>query len=507
MFRKVLVANRGEIAVRVIRALKYLSVGSVAVYSDADAGAMHVGLADEAVRIGPPPPAESYLNHESIIMAAKKKGAEAIHPGYGFLSENADFVKACEENGIVFIGPRSSTLLLTGNKSKCRQKAASVGVPTTPGSRGEIGDIKEAIDLAEKVGYPVMLKSAFGGGGLGIREANNAGELEELWSRAMSEARNAFGRGSLYIEKLVRPARHIEIQILSDGHGNFVHLGERECSIQRRHQKLIEITPSPVVDEETRARIGEYALKVAKAVGYVNAGTVEFLRDSDGKFYFMEVNSRLQVEHPITEEVTGIDLVAEQVRIASGEYLSFTQSEIVHEGAAIECRITAEDPLNDFAPDSGLVKDLRLPGGRGVRVDTALFEGYRVPEYYDSLIAKVVAKGRDLEDARRRMLVALDGFSIAGIKTTIPFHISVLNSNAFSNWRLSTGFIEENDVIGNLRRMEEKRKIETLQLGAAVAAYLFLKGVHRELRLEEESSKQARRRTVHWEGGRFFDGY
>jgi len=504
MFKKVLVANRGEIAVRVIRALRFMNIRSVAVYSDADSEAMHVALADESYRIGPPSPAESYLNQDAIIKVAKNSGAEAIHPGYGFLSENSNFVKMCEENGIVFIGPSSMTLELTGNKSKCRENAAKIGVPVTPGSKGVIESIDEALEVAEDIGYPVMIKSAFGGGGLGIREAENREQLKEEWNRAISEAKNAFGRASLYLEKLVKPARHIEIQIFSDKYGNFVHLGERECSIQRRHQKLIEITPSPIIDDETRNRVGEYALKVARSVKYLNAGTVEFLRGSDGQFYFMEVNSRLQVEHPITEETTGVDIVVEQVNVAGGEPLSFSQPLIKHEGAAIECRITAEDPLNDFTPDSGVVRELRIPGGNGVRVDTALMEGVRIPEFYDSLIAKVITRGKNLDDARKRMIVALQEFNVSGIRTTLPFHLHVLNSEPFSTWKLDTNFIEENDIVGSLKREEQEKRSESAKRVAAIVAYLLSKGIHKQLKFETGEDKRTKI-TLNKSGGRFID--
>lgn len=501
MYKKILVANRGEIAVRVIRTLKKMGIRSVAVYSDVDQDAMHASLADEAFRLGPPNPAESYLNQNAIIEIARRSGAEAIHPGYGFLAENSSFVSLCEENGIEFIGPSSKTLQLTGNKSRCREIAASEGVPVSPGSKGTVSDVEEALGVAEKVGYPVMLKSAFGGGGLGIREVRNSSELRASWEIAIGEAKNAFGRASLYIEKLVKPARHIEVQVLADKHGNIIHLGERECSIQRRHQKLIEMTPSPAVDEKTREKIGEYAVRIARAVGYRNAGTVEFLRGSQGNFYFMEVNSRLQVEHPITEEVTGLDIVKEQVRIAMGEELPLSQKDVVRRGAAIEIRINAEDPINNFSPDSGKVMDLRLPGGRGIRVDTALYPGFSVPEYYDSLVVKLIARGEDLEEARRAILSALEETVIKGIKTNIIFHKVVLESQEFASWNLSTDFIEENRIIERIkRRAEEERRGKAL-IGAVILSSMLSRGVHKTV--TSTKVEQGQRRVT--SRGRFYD--
>ncbi len=485
MMNKVLIANRGEIAVRIIRTCKRMGIKTVAIYSDADKDALHCMLADEAFRVGASPAKESYLNIDAIIGIAKKSGAEAIHPGYGFLAENSNFAKACKDEGITFVGPSSETLVTTGNKVECKRLANSQNVPAIPGTINPVESMEEAIDKANELGYPVLLKSAFGGGGLGIREVDSDEDVKLNWSRAVGEANSAFGRAAIYVEKLIRPARHIEVQILSDGKGKIIHLGERECSIQRRHQKLIEITPSPAVDEEMRERVGLYAIKVARAVGYKNSGTVEFLLDSDRNFYFMEVNSRLQVEHPITEEVTGVDLVEEQLRIAAGESLSLSQNEVRRNGAAIECRINAEDPLQNFAPNSGIIHDIHLPGGPGIRVDTAIYSGWSVPEYYDSLIAKLIAWGKDVDEARRRMSVALEEFSVKGLRTTLPFHKEVINSSSFASWQLSTDFIEKNRIIEMMVEKGNRERREKAAVAAAIAAMITAKGIHRITELED----------------------
>jgi len=501
MFRKVLVANRGEIAVRIIRTLKLMNVRSVAVFSDVDRNSVHVSMADEAYSIGPSSPQQSYLNKEVLVETAIKSGADAIHPGYGFLAENSKFADLCEKKGLAFIGPSSATLELTGNKSRCREIASSIGVPVTPGSKGEVNDIDTAKRIAEEIGYPILVKSAFGGGGKGIREASNDKQLEDVWNLALGEAQGSFGRASLYIEKLIKPARHIEMQMLADRYGKVLYLGERECSIQRRHQKLIEITPSPVVGEIDRKKLGDYAIKIAKAVSYTNAGTVEFLRDESGRFYFMEINSRLQVEHPITEEVTGIDLVKEQLTVASGERLSFEQDEIKPSGAAIECRITAEDPLNDFAPDSGFVHRLRLPAGRGVRVDSFLDEGTRIPEYYDSLVAKIITKGRSLDEARKLMLVALDELEISGVKTNVTFHKEVLTSDAFINWHLSTDFIQEEQILEKIKKKELEKNSKLELYGAIILSVMLSKGIHKDMEVKQGNNRK--KNCVR--DGRFFD--
>jgi acetyl-CoA carboxylase biotin carboxylase subunit len=501
MFNKVLVANRGEIAVRIIRTLKLMDIKSVAVFSDADKDATHVAMADEAYSIGPSSAQQSYLNKELLVETAIASGADAIHPGYGFLAENSEFASLCEKKGLVFIGPSASTLELTGNKSRCREIASSIGVPVIPGSKGIVNDLDEAKAVAEEIGYPILVKSAFGGGGRGIREAKDDKQLEDIWNLALGEARGSFGRASLYLEKLVKPARHIEMQILADKHGKVLYLGERECSIQRRHQKLIEITPSPVVKEADRKELGDFAVKMAKAVSYTNAGTVEFLRDETGRFYFMEINSRLQVEHPITEEVTGIDLVREQLTVASGEKLSLEQGEIRPSGASIECRITAEDVLNDFAPDSGLVSKVSLPGGRGVRVDSYLRNGTIIPEYYDSLVAKIITRGKTLEEARKLMLIALDELEIVGVKTNIAFHKEVLTSEAFINWQLSTDFIQEERILEKIQRKESERKRKLELYGAIALSVMLSKGIHRDAEIEQEKRKKG----SYVRSRRFFD--
>jgi|BEDMetMinimDraft_2_1075160.scaffolds.fasta_scaffold00778_4 acetyl-CoA carboxylase biotin carboxylase subunit len=501
MFDKVLVANRGEIAVRIIRTLKLMDIESVAVFSDADKGSIHVTMADEAYSIGSPPAQQSYLNKELLVEIAIKSGADAIHPGYGFLAENSEFASLCEKKGLVFIGPSASTLELTGNKSRCREVASYTGVPVIPGSKGVVNDLDEAKAVAEEIGYPVLVKSAFGGGGRGIREAKDDRQLEDIWSLALSEAKGSFGRASLYLEKLIKPARHIEMQILADKYGKVLYLGERECSIQRRHQKLIEITPSPVVNETDREKLGEFAVKIAKAVSYTNAGTVEFLRDEAGRFYFMEINSRLQVEHPITEEVTGIDLVREQLKVASGEKLSLEQGEIRPSGASIECRIAAEDPLSDFAPDSGVASKVSLPGGRGVRVDSYLMNGTIIPEYYDSLVAKIITRGKTLEEARKLMLVALNELEIVGVKTNIPFHKEVLTSEAFVNWRLSTDFIQEEKILEKIQIKENERKRKLELFGAIALSVMLSKGIHKDAETEQER----RKKRSYIRSKRFFD--
>jgi acetyl-CoA carboxylase biotin carboxylase subunit len=492
MFKKVLVANRGEIAVRVIRACRLMGVGTVAIYSDADKDAMHVKLADEAYRVGSPPPSDSYLNIPSIISIAKRSGAEGIHPGYGFLAENSTFSGACEKEGIKFIGPTAKALLTTGNKTESKKLAKAQGVPVTPGTERIIEDVDEAKGIADGIGYPILLKSAYGGGGRGIREVKNEGEFNQGFTRATNEAKGAFGRAGMYIEKLIAPARHIEIQILADGKGNAIHLGERECSIQRRHQKLVELTPSPVVTEEVRKKVGGYAVNVAKAVGYENAGTVEFLRDKDGNFYFMEVNSRLQVEHPVTEAVTGVDLVRQQLLVASEGRLPLAQNDIVRNGAAIECRINAEDPAAGFAPSAGTIGTVHLPGGPGVRVDTALYDGYTIPEFYDSLIAKIIVRGESLEDARQRMIAALSEFSITGIRTTIPFHSTLLQMEAFKKWDFSTDFIERTGIVEQMAKKGEAEKQQLEERSIVIAAAMLAKGIHKVVELETESTGGSR---------------
>ena len=439
---KILVANRGEIAVRIIRACRMEELPTVAVYSDVDRTELHVRMADEAVNLGPPEPAKSYLNIERVIDAARRTGAEAIHPGYGFLSENADFAQAVEDAGLVFIGPGAEAIRSMGDKITARKTMDAAGVPVVPGTLDAISDADEALKIAEEIGYPVMLKAVGGGGGKGIRVVRDPTEVASSVERASSEARSAFGNPSLYIEKYLEGPRHIEIQILADAHGNAVHLGERECSIQRRHQKIIEETPSVLIDDSKRAEMGETAVRAAKAIGYVNAGTVEFLMDADHNHYFLEMNTRLQVEHPVTEMVYRIDLVREQIRIARGEKLRFGQEDVRGVGHAIEARIYAEDPQSGFLPSAGRVDHLELPGGPGVRLDTNLFEGQEISLYYDPILGKLIAFGSSRSSSVARLREALREFQVTGIKTTIPFLLRVLDHPRFLEGDFGTDFLD-----------------------------------------------------------------
>ncbi len=470
MFKSVLVANRGEIAVRIIRECRIQGMETIAIYSDCDATALHVKLADKSVRIGSADPGDSYLNIEKVIRIATENGVDAVHPGYGFISDNWNFAAGCEEAGISFIGPSPKTLAVVANKVDFKKLVKKIGVPIIEGSDEVIDELEEAKSVASEIGYPVLLKSAFGGGGRGIRRVKDEAELVENFTVASNETRRAFGRAGMYIEKLVSPARHIEVQIVSDGRGNTIHLGERECSIQRRHQKLLELAPSPAVDEESREKIGRYAITIAEAVNYKNVGTVEFLMDSQGRFYFIEVNARLQVEHPITEAVTGIDLVREQLAIAAGEKMSRTQRDVELKGAAIQCRINAEDPAAGFIPSAGEILKLFLPGGPGVRIDTALYPGYVVPEYYDSLLAKVITFGASLEEARRRMVLALDELRIDGVKTTISLHQLLLAHEEFQKWNLDVSFLEKSGVLESLVETRKQERQTILEEGAIMAA-------------------------------------
>lgn len=442
MFKKILIANRGEIAVRIIRACREMKIATVAVYSQADANSLHVRLADEAICIGPPASKDSYLNAPNIISAAIITRAEAIHPGYGYFSEVPSFAEACEACKIKFIGPKPSAIEKMGNKAKAREIMQSAGVPVIPGTKGVLQNEQVAIKTAAKMGYPVLLKAAAGGGGRGIRLVRNEDELIKTLKIAQTEAESAFGNPDLYMEKFIEEPRHIEVQILADEHGNVIHLGERECSIQnKRHQKMLEEAPSVALTPSMRAKIGEAAVRAAKAVGYTNAGTVEFLLDEKKNFYFMEMNTRVQVEHPVTEAVTGIDIVKEQIRIAAGEKLSFNQKDIQLRGHAIECRITAEDPERDFAPASGKIEGLTLPGGLGVRIDTHIYPGYVVPPYYDSLLAKLIVWDNDRNGAINRMARCLSEFTIEGLKTNIPFHMKIMKNADYRRGDLSTSFI------------------------------------------------------------------
>lgn len=440
MFRRVLIANRGEIAIRVIRACREMGITSIAVYSTADQGSLHTHLADESICIGPPPANESYLNMPGIIAAAEISDAQAIHPGYGFLAENSKFATICRDCNIAFIGPTPESIALAGNKSACRDTVAAAGIPIVPGSDGLISDPDEALKIARRIGFPVLIKASAGGGGKGMRIAHNDVALQHAVNMAAAEAEASFGVGSVYMEKFVENARHIEFQILADMHGKVVQLGDRECSIQRRHQKLIEETPSTALKDSLRTKMGRASIRVAKAIGHTNAGTVEFLLGPDNQFYFIEFNARIQVEHPVTEEVTGKDLVCEQIRIAAQEPLGY--SSVRRNGYAIEARIYAEDPDNGFLPCPGVVEQCHIPGGPGIRVDTHLFTGYPVPRYYDSLLAKVIAWGADRNQALARLAGALDEFSIRGFKTTAPLCAQIVRSGRFRRGDISVDMID-----------------------------------------------------------------
>ena len=441
MFKKVLIANRGEIALRVIRACHELNIKTVAVYSTADEFSLHVKFADEAVCIGPPPSKDSYLNIPRIIAAGEITGADAIHPGYGFLSESAQFSKICEDNGFVFLGPSSDIIDSMGNKAKAKQTMKAAGVPVVPGGDGILEGPDEALEKANEMGYPIMLKASAGGGGRGMRFVKEAADVIASYKSANQESITAFGNGDIYIEKFIQNPRHIEVQILGDKHGNAIHFGERECSIQRRHQKLIEESPSPLVDEETRKKIGDAAVSGAKSVNYVGVGTIEFLMDSEKNFYFMEMNTRIQVEHPVTEEVINYDLICEQIKVAAGIKISGNNYvPILH---AIECRINAEDSENNFLPCPGLITNIYKPGGHGIRVDTHVYTGYVIPPYYDSMIAKLITVAQTREEAIAKMRRALSEFVLEGVKTTIPFHKKLMNHEMFREGKYTTKFMEE----------------------------------------------------------------
>ncbi|HIQ05938.1 MAG TPA: acetyl-CoA carboxylase biotin carboxylase subunit [Anaerolineae bacterium] len=464
MFRKILVANRGEIAVRVLRACEERGLSTVAVYSEVDRSALHVRYANEAYCIGPAPAQESYLCIDKIIDVARRSGAEAIHPGYGFLAENPAFAAACVDAGIAFVGPSAETIAAVGDKLAARRTMQAEGIPVVPGTEIELRDA-EVVTVAERLGYPVFIKAAAGGGGKGMRLVHGPEELPSALASARREALSAFGNGTLYLEKAIRDARHVEIQILADAHGHMIHLGERECSIQRRHQKLIEESPSVAVDADLRARMGEVALRAARAVNYVNAGTVEFLLDRDGNFYFLEMNTRLQVEHPVTEMVTGVDIVKEQLAIASGRRLRWRQEDISMKGWAIECRISAEDPFNNFLPSSGRVAHLYEPTGPGVRVESGIYEGFDVSLYYDPLVAKLIVWGETRAEAILRMRRALREYRIGGIKTTIPFHQQIMDSTQFIWGTFDTSFLQKRAATAPVATPEHQRV-------AAIAAAL-----------------------------------
>lgn len=443
MLKKVLIANRGEIAVRIIRACREMGIRTVAIYSEADKNALHTTLADEAICIGPAPSQKSYLNIKAILEAACLTGADSIHPGFGFLSENANFAKICKEMGIKFIGPEDKLINLLGNKSKAKETMKKAGVPVVPGSEGLLNSKKQALELAQIIKYPVMLKASAGGGGRGIRVAYTPEELEKDYDLVKQEAKIAFNDDSIYLEKFVENPRHVEIQILADEHGNAIHLGERDCSIQRRNQKILEETPSIFLSEEKRRKMGETAINAVKEIGYTNAGTIEFLVDKNQDFYFMEMNTRVQVEHPVTEMVTGVDIIKEQIRIASGEELQYKQKDIIFTGHSMETRINAENPNKNFMPCAGTIKGLHLPGGNGVRIDTAIYSGYTIPPNYDSMIAKIIVHGKDRQESIQKMKSAVAELVVDGIQTNADFILKILDDEKFINNKYDTSFIEK----------------------------------------------------------------
>ena len=442
MIRKVLIANRGEIAVRIIRACREMGILTVAVYSEADREALHAQLADEAVCIGPAPSKDSYLNMERILSAALVTGADAIHPGFGFLSENSTFARRCQECHITWIGPSPEVMDRLGNKSEARNTMQAAGVPVIPGTKEPVFDWETGLSEADRIGFPVMIKAALGGGGKGMRMAETRGEFQSAFQTAQKEAKSSFADGTMYVERLIRHPRHVEFQIMADSFGNVIHLGERDCSIQRNHQKMIEESPCEVISDELRARMGEAAVKAAKAAGYENAGTIEFLLDKEGRFYFMEMNTRIQVEHPVTEWVTGVDLVKEQIRIASGLPLSCKQEDIQLTGHAIECRINAENPSKGFRPSPGTITDMYFPGGKGIRIDSAVYSGYTIPPYYDSMIAKVIVWAKNRTEAIRKMQSALGEVIIEGIDTNVDYQYEILDHPDFQSGNTDVEFIE-----------------------------------------------------------------
>jgi acetyl-CoA carboxylase biotin carboxylase subunit len=451
MFKKVLIANRGEIALRVIRACKELGIQTVAVYSEADRESLHVRFADDDVCIGPPPSRDSYLRIPRIIAAAEITGADAIHPGYGFLAENAEFAETCAASNVTFIGPSAEQIRVMGNKAAAREAMIKVGVPVVPGTPGPVEDSDAAVELAKSIGFPVIIKASAGGGGKGMRIARDVDDFARSFQLARSEALSAFGNGDVYVEKYLERPRHIEFQILGDRYGTVIHLGERDCSVQRRHQKLIEEAPSPAVTPALRETMGNAAVAGAKAINYVGAGTIEMLLDSDGKYYFMEMNTRIQVEHPVTEMLTGVDLVKEQIRVAAGEKLSVTSMPPIR-GHVIECRVNAEDPARNFQPSPGKITTFHPPGGPGVRLDSHVYAGYTVPPYYDSLLAKLICQGRDRAEAIARMRVALESFVVEGVTTTIPFLARVMHNDRFVRGDVDTKFLErEPELFRELR--------------------------------------------------------
>ncbi|MBI5965514.1 MAG: acetyl-CoA carboxylase biotin carboxylase subunit [Chloroflexi bacterium] len=491
MFNKVLVANRGEIAVRIIRACRELGIETVAVFSEADRNALHVRYADEAYLIGPAPSRESYLRADKIFDVAKKSGANAIHPGYGFLAEREDFAAKCAELDITFIGPKPSSIAAMGDKAEARATVIKAGIPVVPGTE-DVGNMTndDLLNIAPKIGFPLLIKATAGGGGKGMREVKSLEEMPTLLASARREAESAFGDGNVYLEKLIEGARHIEFQIMADSFGNVIHLGERECSIQRRHQKLLEESPSSFLDDEMREKMGSIAVKSAQAVDYVNAGTIEFLVDKDRNFYFLEMNTRLQVEHPITEMVTGVDIVAEQLRIARGRQLSYTQEQIKFNGHAIECRINAEDPFNGFMPSTGRITHSLLPTGPGVRVDTGVYPGFEITPFYDPMIAKLIVWGETRGQAILRMRRALEEYRIVGVRTNIPFHQTLMDSHRFMGGQFDTRFVEE--------RFSMDDAIESRSSNAEIAAILATLVAHQQSELSAQRVRRNERDTSNW---------
>ncbi len=491
MFNKVLIANRGEIAVRIIRACRELGIQTVAVFSEADRSALHVRYADEAYLLGPAPSRESYLRAEKIFEVAKKSGADAIHPGYGFLAEREDFAAECANLGIKFIGPKPSSIAAMGDKATARATVTKAGVPVVPGTE-DVGNLtdEDLLRVAPKIGFPLLIKATAGGGGKGMREAKNIEEMPGLLASARREAEAAFGDGNVYLEKLIEGARHIEFQILADSFGNVIHLGERECSIQRRHQKLVEEAASPFMDEELRQRMGDVAVKAAQSVDYINAGTIEFLVDKDRNFYFLEMNTRLQVEHPVTDLVTGVDIVAEQIRIARGRQLSYKQEDIQFKGHAIECRINAEDPFNGFMPSTGRITHSLLPTGPGVRVDTGVYPGFEITPYYDPMIAKLIVWGETRGQAILRMRRALEEYRIVGVRTNIPFHQTLMDSHRFMGGQFDTRFVEQ--------RFSLDDAMESRAENAEIAAILATLVAHQQTERNANIVRRNERDTSNW---------